>query len=77
MIGKYGPIATETESYDDGFSTGKKWDKDWVPGGPYVPGGWRSDKDWVAYCDQAKLNNERWLAGWRDGVVRRQDGVLS
>lgn len=77
MIGRYGPIATEAESYRDGLESGRIWHWDHVPGGPFifranVSARYFSDPDWIAYCARSADNNREWLRGWHKG---RKEGT--
>lgn len=69
MIGKYGPIATEAESYSNGYEDGRTWQWPHVPGGPFVFRGsvHNNDSNWLRYCERSAANNREWLRGWHDG----------
>jgi hypothetical protein len=70
-------IPTAEESFDDGYYTGRTWDKkfptsNYQPGGPWVCGlspygQMMKDPDWIAYCNATRENNDEWRRGWIEG----------
>lgn len=82
LDGKGSPVLTAEEAYQEGFKTGRNWDKikcPWVPGGPHTTSARdheRNDaktnpdkKDWVAYCDATLENHTMWMAGFHEGFA--------
>ena len=73
MFGKYGPLPSAEEAYEDGFKTGMAWDANYTPGGPWIcKESYSQDIAWRNFCDQTKLNNSEWLRGWRDGCAHME-----
>lgn len=67
MFGKYGPLPTAAESYDEGKSTGVGWRHAHEPGGPFVHGHFPgSDPAWNAFCRASQENHDRWLEGFKE-----------
>lgn len=65
----YHPISA---NYTDGYKSGKHWDANWMPGGPWVYPSFPNDKD----ADKRKhidsiRNREEWLEGFDRGLAER------
>lgn len=48
------------KSYAKGYRIGKKWDRDWRPGGPH------------AVCANSRKVRDEWLRGWESGFSKRK-----
>ena len=47
------------KEYSAGYKQGKKWDRDWRPGGPF------------SCCVQTEQIRNEWLRGFDDGLVKQ------
>jgi hypothetical protein len=75
MFGKYGPIRTLGQSYDDGYKSGVNWKDNYRPGGPAtysVSILEKDNKDWAAYCDATHENRRAWFRGFDDGLQKQK-----
>jgi hypothetical protein len=72
-FGKYRPLLTEEEAFQEGKTCGATWTDNWQPGGPWVC---RNDErtsrdtEWNAWCAHTAKINAAWLRGFASTVQK-------
>jgi hypothetical protein len=71
-IGPHTDVATEDESYQDGYKTGRNWKYDYVPGGPWICRDKYAQGWFAQYCAASAHNHAAWMRGWHEGRKKVQ-----
>ena len=61
------PLATEQESFDEGYQIGLNWTDNYRPGGPFVHSEHHT-RNCKEQARQSNINNAAWLRGFDQGL---------